>query len=72
MDAITLAVSSQVRSVGLPAATAVLCIILAIGANTLVKAGFAWTAGGRAFGRRLALVLGGALALALLAVWLQR
>lgn len=55
--AITLAVSSQVRSVGLPAATAVLAIVLAIGANTLAKAGFAWISGGRAFGLRLAVLL---------------
>ena len=55
--AITLAVSSQVRSVGLPATTAVLAIVLAIGANTLAKAGFAWIAGGRAFGLRLAVML---------------
>ncbi|WP_306592002.1 DUF4010 domain-containing protein [Geothrix sp. 21YS21S-4] len=55
--AITLAVSSQVKTVGLPAATAVLAIVLAIGASTLAKAGFAWISGGRAFGLRLTAVL---------------
>jgi uncharacterized membrane protein (DUF4010 family) len=55
--AITLAVSSQVKTVALPAATAVLAIVLAIGASTLAKAGFAWISGGRAFGLRLTAVL---------------
>ena len=55
--AITLAVSSQVQSVGLPAATAVMAIVLAIGANTLAKVVFAWISGGRAFGLRLAVML---------------
>lgn len=57
VDAITLAVSSQVRAVGLPATTAVLAIVLSIGANTLAKASFAWISGGRAFGQRLAVLL---------------
>jgi len=72
VDPITLAVSSQVREVGLPATTAVLAIILAIGANTLAKAGYAWISGGRAFGGKLAAVLGSSLAAALVAAWLQR
>ena len=46
-------------------------IFLAIGANTLAKAGFAWISGGRAFGRRLTLLLGASLAAALLAASLQ-
>jgi uncharacterized membrane protein (DUF4010 family) len=71
VDAITLAVGSQVRGVGLSAPTAVLAIILAVGTNTLVKAGFAWTYGGGAFGRRLAGMLGAALAATLLVVWIQ-
>jgi uncharacterized membrane protein (DUF4010 family) len=71
VDAITLAVSSQVRDVGLPASSAVLAIILAIGSNTLAKAGFAWISGGRAFGLRLTALLGGSLAAALLVAWLQ-
>jgi len=71
VDAITLAVSSQVRDVGLQASTAVLAIILAIGSNTLAKAGFAWISGGRAFGLRLAALLGGSLAAALLVAWIQ-
>jgi uncharacterized membrane protein (DUF4010 family) len=71
VDPITLAVSSQVRGVGLPATTATLAIILAIGANTLAKAGFAWVSGGRAFGQRLAMMLGASLAVALLAAWIQ-
>lgn len=54
---ITLAVSHQVRAVGLSTITAVLAIVLAIGANTLAKAAFAWVAGGRAFGLRLAATL---------------
>lgn len=57
VDPITLAVSSQVRAIGLPAPTAVLAIVLAIGANTTAKATFAWISGGRAFGQRLALLL---------------
>jgi len=71
VDAITLAVSSQVKAVGLSAPTAVLAIILAIGSNTLAKAGFAWISGGRAFGQRLAALLGVALAVALLVAWIQ-
>lgn len=55
--AITLAVSSQVKTVGLSTATGMLAIVLAIGANTLAKAAFAWFAGGRAFGLRLAAML---------------
>lgn len=57
VDSITLAVGSQVRAVGLAAPTAVLAIVLAIGANTLAKAAFAWISGGRAFGQRLAVML---------------
>ena len=71
VDPITLAVSSQVRGVGLPATTATLAIILAIGANTLAKAGFAWLSGGRAFGQRLAMMLGASLAAALFVAWIQ-
>jgi len=71
VDAITLAVSSQVRGVGLPAATAVLAIMLAIAANTFAKAGFAWISGGRPFGQRLAGFLGASLGAALLAAWMQ-
>ncbi len=71
VDAITLAVSSQVKAVGLSAPTAVLAIILAIGSNTLAKAAFAWISGGRAFGQRLAALLGVALAVALLVAWIQ-
>ena len=71
VDAITLAVSSQVRTVGLPGATAVMAIILAVGANTLAKAGFAWVSGGPAFGRPLAGMLAASLAAALLAAGLQ-
>ena len=56
---------------GLPASSAVLAIILAIGSNTLAKAGFAWISGGRAFGLRLTALLGGSLAAALLVAWLQ-
>ena len=70
VDPITLAVSSQVRGVGLSATTATLAIILAIAANTLAKAGFAWISGGRAFGQRLALMLGASLAAALLVAWI--
>ncbi len=71
VDAITLAVSSQVRGVGLAPATAVQAIVLAIGANTLAKAGFAWVSGGRAFGQRLALLLGASMVVALVVVWIQ-
>jgi len=71
VDAITVAVGSQVRDVGLPAKTAVLAIILAIGTNTLAKAAFAWFSSGRAFGQRLAALLGASLAVALLVAWMQ-
>lgn len=71
VDPITLAVSSQVRDVGLPVTTAVLAIVLGIGSNTLAKAGFAWISGGRAFGGRLAGLLFASLAAALLMVWIQ-
>lgn len=62
---ITLAVSSQVHSIGLDSRTAVLAIVLAIGANTLAKAGFAWISGGRAFGLRLTAMLAASLVAAL-------
>lgn len=71
VDAITLAVSSQVQGLSLSATTAAMAIILAVGANTLAKTGFAWFSGGRAFGQRLAGALGASLAAALLAVWIQ-
>ncbi|MDR3683340.1 MAG: DUF4010 domain-containing protein [Geothrix sp.] len=71
VNPITLAVSSQVRGVGLPAATATMAIILAVGANTLAKAGFAWISGGRAFGQRLAVMLGASFVAALLVAWIQ-
>jgi uncharacterized membrane protein (DUF4010 family) len=70
VDPITLAVSSQVRGVGLPATTATLAIILAIAANTLAKAGFAWISGGRAFGQKLAIMLGASLGAALFTAWI--
>jgi uncharacterized membrane protein (DUF4010 family) len=72
VHAITLAVSSQVNSVHLPAATAVLAMIIAIGANTLAKSAFAWFSGGRAFGGRLTGLLGASLVAALLTAWIQR
>jgi uncharacterized membrane protein (DUF4010 family) len=72
VDPITLAVGSQVRTVGLHASTAVLAIILAVGSNTIAKAGFAWISGGRAFGQRLAAFLGASFAAALLVAWIQR
>jgi uncharacterized membrane protein (DUF4010 family) len=72
VDPITLAVSSQVHGLTLPAPTAVLAILFAIGANTLAKTGFAWVSGGRAFGERLAGMLGASLAAALFVVWIQR
>ena len=71
VDPITLAVSSQVRGVGLPATTATLAIVLAIGTNTLAKSGFAWISGGRAFGQKLAMMLGASLAAALFVAWVQ-
>ena len=71
VDAVTLAVSSQVRAVGLSSATAMLAIVLAIGANTLAKAALAWLSGGGAFGRRLAAVLAGSFAAAMAVAWLQ-
>ncbi|HJW73048.1 MAG TPA: MgtC/SapB family protein [Geothrix sp.] len=71
VDPITLAVSSQIHTVSLPLLSAVTSIILAVGANTLAKAGFAWISGGRAFGARLTILLAASLAAALLAVWIQ-
>ena len=71
VDPITLAVSSQTHTVGLPTGTAVLAIVLAIGSNTLAKAGFAWISGGRAFGLRLAGMLAASLAAALAMVAFQ-
>ncbi len=71
VDPIALAVSSQVHAVGLPTATATLAIILAVAANTCTKAGLAWLAGGRAFGQRLAGMLGASLVAALLVAWAQ-
>jgi uncharacterized membrane protein (DUF4010 family) len=71
VDPITLAVSSQIHTVSLPLLSAVTSIILAVGANTLAKAGFAWISGGRAFGARLTMLLAASLVAALLAVWVQ-
>jgi len=71
VDPITLAVSSQVHAVGLRATTATLAIVMAIGANTLAKAAFAWVSGGRPFGQRLAMMLGASLAVALVVAWVQ-
>lgn len=68
---ITLAVSSQVNTIGLPTGTAALAIVLAIGSNTLAKAGFAWISGGRAFGARLAAILATSLVAALAMVALK-
>jgi uncharacterized membrane protein (DUF4010 family) len=72
VDPITLAVSSQVGTVGLSALTAVLSILVAIGANTLVKGAFAWISGGRAFGGRIAILLATSFVVALGVVWIQR
>lgn len=71
VDPITLAVSSQVHTIGLPTSTAVLAIVLAIGANTLAKAVFAWVSGGRVFGLRLTVMLGLSFGATLAAVALQ-
>ena len=71
VDAITLAVGSQVRGVGLAPATAVLAIVLAIGANTLTKAVIAWVSGGAEFGRRVAWALGASLLAAVTVAWFQ-
>ena len=65
VDPITLAVSSQMHTTGLPAGTAVLAIVMAIASNTLAKAGFAWISGGRAFGLRLTAMLAASLVAAL-------
>jgi uncharacterized membrane protein (DUF4010 family) len=58
VDPLTLAVSHQVRETGLAAGTAVTAVIVAIGANTFTKTAIAWVNGGRAFGIRLAGLLG--------------
>lgn len=71
VDAITLAVGSQVRAVDLAPATAALAIVVAIAANTVTKAGIAWFNGGRAFGQRLAGWLGVSLLAALVVAWLR-
>jgi uncharacterized membrane protein (DUF4010 family) len=71
VDPITLAVGSQMHTSGLPAGTAVLAIVLAITANTLAKAGFAWISGGRAFGLRLTAMLTASLVAALAMVALK-
>lgn len=68
VDPITLAVSSQVHTIGLPTGTAILAIVLAIATNTLAKAGFAWISGGRAFGLRLTAMLAASLVATLLVV----
>ncbi len=72
VDPITLAVSSQVGTVDLSRLTAVMSIVVAIGANTLVKGAFAWISGGRAFGGRIAILLAISFLVALGMVWLQR
>lgn len=71
VDPITLAVSSQLNTTGLPMGTAVLAIVLAISANTLAKAAFAWISGGRAFGLRLTGMLTASLVAALVMVALS-
>ena len=69
---ITLAVSSQVGTVGLSTLTAVMAIVVAIGANTLVKGALAWISGGRAFGKQVVVALAASMAVALGVLWLQR
>ena len=71
VDPITLAVSSQLHTTSLPVETAVLAIVLAIVANTLAKAAFAWVSGGRAFGLRLTGMLTASLVAALAVVALR-
>ncbi|WP_257304297.1 MgtC/SapB family protein [Geothrix campi] len=65
VDPITLAVSSQLHTSNLSAGVAVLAIVVAIAANTLAKAGFAWISGGKAFGLRLTAMLTASLVAAL-------
>jgi uncharacterized membrane protein (DUF4010 family) len=65
VDAITLTVTRQAETGELGAATAVLAIVVAISANTVVKAGIALVSGGWRFGRDVALVFTVAFAAAL-------
>ena len=57
VDPLTVAVAQQVRETGLTATTAVLAVILAIGANTCTKGVLAYLNGGRDMGRRLGALL---------------
>ena len=66
VDPLTMAVAQQVRETNLAVGTAVLAVILAIGANTFSKGVLAYVNGGRDLGRRLGGLLGVSLALALL------
>lgn len=65
VDPLTVAVAHQVRESGLVASTAVLAVILAIGANTCTKAVLAYANGGPAYGRRLGGMLAASFLLAL-------
>jgi uncharacterized membrane protein (DUF4010 family) len=57
VDAVTLS-SASLASSGLAARPAAVAIAIAIGVNTVVKAGLALALGGAALGRRMALVAG--------------
>jgi uncharacterized membrane protein (DUF4010 family) len=73
VDAITLSMANLAGSGTIGAEVAVTTILLGVGANTVVKAGLALALGGAAFGGRIAVAFGAALAagaLGLLSVWL--
>jgi uncharacterized membrane protein (DUF4010 family) len=71
VDPMTLAASRQVAGGTLSVHTASLAISIAVLANTAVKAGIAWIAGGAAFGNRVALALGAAAAIGVLVALLR-
>jgi uncharacterized membrane protein (DUF4010 family) len=56
VDAIALAVTRSAADGTLSAQVAVLAVVIASTVNTLVKAGIAWSSGGRAYGRDIAVV----------------
>jgi uncharacterized membrane protein (DUF4010 family) len=58
VDAINLTASNQAKAGEISAATAALAVMIAVGANTVVKSGIAWTGGGKAFGAPVSIVFG--------------
>jgi uncharacterized membrane protein (DUF4010 family) len=70
LDAISLSISQLERAGSVAATEAARALIIAAGANSLLKAAMAFSLGSRTMRRPVAIVLGSTIALAALAAWL--